>query len=214
MNSASTKVHSSDRKELCNWGYHIIAACSGVDRSTAVVAISYFDRFLSTSSPFAKCALNDTSLKVHSVFDVKLNFVSSVLCDGLYDTREIGLMEIEVLKALEWRLNGPIPHDFIDKFLHLLPLEPIHFKCLSFISKALSEKAHTMYPMALAAPSALAFASIFCSLQYMSSASPLTNLSILHIADVIPGLNISNRQVRVICRRMVPLIQEVSCNYF
>jgi hypothetical protein len=118
----------------------------------------------------------------------------------MYNVEEIFVMEREVLTALEWRLNGPTPHDFIDRFLRLLPpIEPIHLDYLSFFSRSLTEQALTRFSMALTAPSSIAFASIFCSLQYLDSMSPLTNLSILHIVDVVPGVDISNPQLRAIC---------------
>ncbi|KAL7515883.1 hypothetical protein ACHAWX_000958 [Stephanocyclus meneghinianus] len=224
MDSAKATVHPSDRQALCNWGYQIISACIGVDRSSAVVAILYFDRFLSTSSPTVRWALADKckfqlvfvaclviALKVHSVFNIELDFVSDVLCGGAYSVEEIIVMEGEVLKALEWRLNGPTPHDFIDRFLHFLPpIDSIHIEYLSCFSKSLAEQALTRFSMALKSPSIIAFASIFCSLQCMDSLSNLTNLSILHIIDAVPGLDISDPQLRAICRKMIRLMREFS----
>ncbi|KAL7479155.1 hypothetical protein ACHAW6_004899 [Cyclotella cf. meneghiniana] len=211
MDSAKATVHPSDRQALCNWGYQIISACIGVDRSSAVVAILYFDRFFSTSSPTVRWALAVIALKVHSVFNIELDFVSGVLCGGAYSVEEIIVMEGEVLKALEWRLNGPTPHDFIDRFLHFLPpIDSIHIEYLSCFSKSLAEQALTRFSMALKSPSFIAFASIFCSLQCMDSLSNLTNLSILHIVNAVPGLDISDPQLRAICRKMIRLMREFS----
>ena len=54
---------------------------------------------------------------------VKLSsdFVAEVVCHGLYTSDEIYVMEIEILQALSWKLNGPSPHEFIDALLGLLP---------------------------------------------------------------------------------------------
>ncbi|KAL3803391.1 hypothetical protein HJC23_009355 [Cyclotella cryptica] len=226
MDLAETMVYPSDRQALCNWGYRTIAACPGVERSTVAVAILYFDRFLSTSNPIAKWALNDRrelqlafvaclviALKVHSGLNVELDFVSRVICNDMYDTEEIIMMEREVLEGLEWRLNGPIPHDFIDRFLCLLPPnDSINFEFLSHFSKSLVEHALTVYSVALTSPSSIAFSSIFCSLQYMDTLSPLTNLSILQFLEVVMGLDMRDPHVQATCIRMTGLLQECSCN--
>jgi hypothetical protein len=47
----------------------------------------------------------------------------SLTCQGLYQKDEINSCEIEILyKHLEWKLNSPIPHDFIDALTGLLLL--------------------------------------------------------------------------------------------
>ncbi|KAL3768155.1 hypothetical protein ACHAWO_006525 [Cyclotella atomus] len=48
-----------DRQALCNWCYKTVAACNGVSPATAIIAISYFDRFMSSNSNSAKFALAD-----------------------------------------------------------------------------------------------------------------------------------------------------------
>ncbi|KAL3804010.1 hypothetical protein HJC23_006401 [Cyclotella cryptica] len=227
MDSANTKpVSPSDRESLCIWGYHTIAACPGIARSTGVVAILYFDRFLSTSSPIAKWVLKDRrefqlafvaclviALKVHSGLNVELDFVSGVICDDMYDIKEIIMMENEVLKVLKWRLNGPIPHDFIDRFLCLLPpSDSINFEFLSRFSKALTEQALTIYSIALRSPSVIAFASIFCCLQFMDSASQLNNLSMLHILEEVMGFDSGDAQIQAVCMRMSSLLRGFPSN--
>jgi hypothetical protein len=132
--SYANGLYPSDRTALCNWGYQIITACKGVSRLTAVKAFSYFDRFLSTSSHIAQHALEDIrvsqlafvaslviALKVDSGFNVEPDFVSKFICTDMYDAEQINKMELEILQALEWRVNGPTPHDFIDSFLEIIP---------------------------------------------------------------------------------------------
>ena len=53
--------------------------------------------------------------------DVTPNFVAESLCDGMYHPEEIINMEVEVLRSLDWWLNGPTPLDFIQHFMELLP---------------------------------------------------------------------------------------------
>jgi hypothetical protein len=42
-----TEVTAEDRKKLCQWGFHILDA-SKLDRHIVVIAIGYFDRFMSS----------------------------------------------------------------------------------------------------------------------------------------------------------------------
>jgi hypothetical protein len=41
-----TSVSAEDRKSLCQWGFDILDSCNA-NRQIAVIAIGYFDRFLS-----------------------------------------------------------------------------------------------------------------------------------------------------------------------
>jgi len=43
------------------------------------------------------------------------------VCHGLYTKDELDGMEMEILQALSWRLNGPSPHELIDALVGLLP---------------------------------------------------------------------------------------------
>ena len=128
------KISPSVRLALCDWAYKTIVVCDGVDRSTAIMAFSYFDRFLSSNAPAAKKALNDLqecqlafvaslviAIKCHSGFKVEYDFVSELVAQGFYNEEELSCMEMEVLQALEWKLNGLSSHDFIGYFLELLP---------------------------------------------------------------------------------------------
>ena len=49
------------------------------------------------------------------------DFVANEICHGLYTSDEIDVMEMEVMQALTWKLNGPSPHEFIDALVGLLP---------------------------------------------------------------------------------------------
>ena len=62
------------------------------------------------------------ALKCRAGMQVDSPFVSETICQGMYSPTEIVHMEQVVLEALEWRLNGPSPQEFIDALLQLLPL--------------------------------------------------------------------------------------------
>jgi hypothetical protein len=90
------------------------------------------------------------ALKVHSGFNVEPDFVSDVLCTDMYDAKQINNMEMEILQALEWRVNGPTPHDFIDSFLKIAPsIKAPHRDFLTRVSKVIAELAVVRYPITL-----------------------------------------------------------------
>eukprot|EP00956_Cyclotella_meneghiniana_P045083 scaffold352401_cov20-Cyclotella_meneghiniana.AAC.1 len=138
-------IGPSHRHALCQWGYETIEACNGIRRSTAVAAITYFDRFLSSNTPAAERALNDVvecqlafvtslvvALKIHAGFKkVESDFVSGVITRNAYGANEINSMELEILQSLSWKLNEPTPHDFIDYFLEVMP--GVNGTCLEHI---------------------------------------------------------------------------------
>ena len=126
-------ITPDDRRAMCSWSYQIVDSCS-VDRSVAVIGMSYLDRFMSTSSPGAAAALASRreyqlavvsclviALKCRGGIKVGTGFVADDVCQSLYGADELEAMEMEVLRALTWRLSGPSPHDFVDAIVGLLP---------------------------------------------------------------------------------------------
>lgn len=218
MNSEEVAVNPYDRESLCRWGYSIIKSFRGVDKLVVAVAISYFDRFLSSSDPSARQALKDRfqlqlvfiaslviALKVHSGFTVETNFVSEVLCDGSYSVKEITGMENKILVALNWCLNGPTPHDFIDGFLEAIPIKPHDVEFVSHYSKNLAETGVAMsYHVAMQSPSKIAFASMCCSLHYIDG------LAIIDDLQAMTGFNFDDQELQQILKTMLVLMQEHS----
>jgi hypothetical protein len=220
LNLKDTAVCAADREILCTWGLSVVDACSGVDKSAVAVAVSYFDRYLSLSEPSAEQALNDRfqfqlafvaclviALKAHSGFNVEVDFISDVVCDGSYKVEEIIGMENEILRSLQWRLNGPTPHDFIDGFLQVVPaLKSQQVEFLSRYSKHIASVGITSYFVALHCPSTIAYASISCALQYMDAVSPVDGVSILQYLNMIPGATDGSR-LQMLVRTMLSLVR-------
>jgi hypothetical protein len=211
-------VTAPDREVLFNWGFQTIAACNGVSRITAVKAFSYFDRFFSTSAPAAEQALKDKAdfqlaivacfviaLKVHSGFSVESEFISSVVCSNMYSPKEVNTMEMLILQALGWKLNDPIPHDFINYYIEIVPsIEGIHHKFLTRFSEGLVELALTKYSFATYYPSELALASIYCALHY----TDFDANEILSTIEMTCGVNCNTVRFRVLLSGMTHLLDE------
>ena len=145
--SSSCMVTSADRRTMCNWSYDIVDACQ-IDREVAVIGMNYFDRYMSLSTTAATAASRRQhcssttcprvpttrkafqltyitcliiALKCRGGLQVDSDFVSTTICQGIYQPSEIINMEIEILKVLGWKLNNGSVHDFINGMLELLP---------------------------------------------------------------------------------------------
>lgn len=200
-------VTSSDRRTMCSWSYDIVDACS-IDREVACIAMSYFDRFMSTDSKRAHAALVSRrdfqlafiacliiALKCRAGMQVDSDFVSDTICQGLYDAKEIIDMEREILSALQWRLSGPSPHEFIGGFLELLPsMESKNDKLieqLKSLAKVQVEQAALDYSTALrSSPSSVAYAALFTAMSNMDGDifHPLDKLAWLQNISMATGL--------------------------
>ena len=191
LSSSFATITADDRHALCSWSYEIIESLSNINREVACIGMSYLDRFMATSSPRAKAALTTRheyqlatvaclvlALKNRGGVKLGSDFVSEVVCHGLYTSDEIDVMEMEILQALSWKLNGPSPHEFIDALLGLLPVSSSEdgseddnassSLLLSKYSKMQVDAAILEYDLALQTPQALAYAAILTSLRTSS----------------------------------------------
>eukprot|EP00970_Alexandrium_tamarense_P011030 scaffold2323_cov186-Alexandrium_tamarense.AAC.1 len=123
------------------------------------------------------------ALKARAGMMVESDFVSATMCQGLYQQDEIVSMEMEILKVLGWRVNGPNIHEFIHLYLELLPDDVKSSKTIAMLTDlatAMAEQATLDYLMALRAPSAIAMACILSSMQWLEL-HPLERIALLHM---------------------------------
>ena len=178
----SSKVTPTDRETMARWSYDIVDSCS-IDREVACIAMNYFDRFMCTPSPRANKALISRrefqlafitcliiALKGRAGMQVDSDFVSDTICQRMYQSHEILKMEVEILRALEWRLSGPSPHEFIAGMVELMPsyirsndVKVVHR--LELMAKMQAEAAMVDYSMALQRPSTIAYAALVTAMQ-------------------------------------------------
>jgi hypothetical protein len=192
LSSTSATITAEDRRALCSWSYEIIKSLSNINSEVACIGMSYLDRFMATSSPRAKAALTTrheyqlatvacTVIAIKNRGGIKhlgSDFVSDIVCHGLYTSDEIDGMEMEVLQALSWRLNGPSPHELIDALVGLLPTSSCEDGSednnesssilLSKYSKMQVDAAVLEYDLALQSSQALAYSAILTSLRTSS----------------------------------------------
>jgi hypothetical protein len=185
-------VTPANRRVMCNWCYKI-AELSSVDNVVVCIAMSYLDRFMATSlsdhnnnsSTVARRALGCRheyqlavvtclfiAMKLRGKWQFGADTIATEICSGMYTKEEIEIMELEILHALSWRLNGPTAHDFIIAMVNLLPrnsnnnnssVAPI--STLVQLANDHIEAAILDYEMALQPSSRLAYVALLASLQ-------------------------------------------------
>ena len=177
MSSTGYVVTSSERKTMLTWAYDIVDVCK-IERNVAISAVSYLDRFLANNVDRCIGALSSRrdyqlcfivcliiALKNCAGMKVESEFVTNVLCHGLYHEQEILEMEMVVLKGLGWRLNGPTAIDFVHAFLRLLPNQDENtMKSLIKRAECQVELAMGDFSIALQEPSSIACSSIVIAL--------------------------------------------------
>jgi hypothetical protein len=61
------------------------------------------------------------ALKCRERMEISPAFAAEKICAEMYHPEEFVNMEIEILRTLSWRLNGPTPQEFIRQLVRLLP---------------------------------------------------------------------------------------------
>jgi len=179
---AVAAVTKEERSAMCSWGFDIVETCS-IDKEVAVIGISYLDRFMSVPCPRTRdCLLSRRefqlafiacfviALKGRGGMSVAPEFISETICQGLYSQREIVEMEHDVLSALQWRLNGASPHEFIEGLCELLPRECSSGakRTIVRVAKSHSEKIMGNYRLALQRPSRIAYTALVSATEKIS----------------------------------------------
>lgn len=176
----SPMVSPSERKTMLSWAYDIVDVCK-IERQVAITAVSYLDRFLADNIGRCAKALSSRrnyqlcfivcliiALKNVAGMKVENEFVTNVLCHGLYQEQEILEMEMIVLQGLGWRLNGPTAIDFVHAFLKLLPNQDEYkLKALIKTAEVQVELAMGDFSLALQEPSSIACSSIVLAMNIL-----------------------------------------------
>jgi hypothetical protein len=167
-------VSPVERKTMLSWAYGIVDACK-IERRVAITAVTYLDRYvadnigpranevLSGRRNFQLCfiACLIIAMKNCDGMKVESEFVSDDLCHKIYQEDVILDMEMEVLRGLGWRLNGPTAVDFIHAFVQLLPnQDDSKRKMLTKSAEVHAELAMMNFSLAVQEPSLIAYASI------------------------------------------------------
>eukprot|EP00581_Thalassiosira_minuscula_P029902 CAMPEP_0183785120 /NCGR_PEP_ID=MMETSP0739-20130205/66337_1 /TAXON_ID=385413 /ORGANISM="Thalassiosira miniscula, Strain CCMP1093" /LENGTH=323 /DNA_ID=CAMNT_0026029115 /DNA_START=86 /DNA_END=1057 /DNA_ORIENTATION=+ len=130
--STTHVIDETCRSKMCEWIYHVIDS-TRLQRETASVAMGFLDRYLSSSSERAEGAKLDRkeyqlaamtclyiAVKIREPFEMDAGLMSR-LSRGMHSAEEITTLEYDILIALQWKVNGPTPIQFINHIMELLP---------------------------------------------------------------------------------------------
>ncbi|KAL3801645.1 hypothetical protein HJC23_013150 [Cyclotella cryptica] len=134
----SSVVDESCRTAMVNWLFQISDALS-LNRETVGIAMSFLDRFLSSSTARSAKALDDRhqfqlaaitayfiAVKIYEPVQLGVDMLVK-LCRGFYEQSAILAMEKDILYSLEWRVSSPTALDFMRQILELLTLNEPSF---------------------------------------------------------------------------------------
>lgn len=125
-------IDETCRSKMCEWIFHVIDS-TRLQRETASVAMGFLDRFLASSSEQAEYAKSNRkeyqlaamtclyiAVKIREPFEMDAALMSR-LSRGVHSAEEITSLEYNILIALQWKVNGPTPIQFVNHILELLP---------------------------------------------------------------------------------------------
>ncbi len=112
------------RVRMVEWCFQVVDFAK-LHRETVSVALSFLDRYLSTLTPHAREVI--ISRKRYQLASMSALFLAIKLCEkavinasvfadlsrGSYTAEDVLEMESIILKALDWRVNGPSTHELL-----------------------------------------------------------------------------------------------------
>ena len=204
---------------------------SKLGREISCIGMSYLDRFMATSSERAQVALSSRyeyqlamvacmviALKNRGGVKLGSDLVADVMCQNMYTSDELDVMEMEVLQALSWRLNGPSPHEFIDAIVGLLPASSVEggadyalsLRLLLKYSKLHVEAAVIEYDLAIHLSSNLAYAAILTLLSNRSVLDGFHSTDLINWMSNITSIMAGTRADRFFISSLEEIIETIS----
>uniref|UniRef100_A0A7N0SYN4 Cyclin-like domain-containing protein n=1 Tax=Kalanchoe fedtschenkoi TaxID=63787 RepID=A0A7N0SYN4_KALFE len=127
------------RKEAAEW---IVRVCKryGFSGVTAVLGVTYFDRFLSgvevrKGKPWmgqlAAVACLSLAAKMEEIAVPLLVDLQVEGANYVFEAKTVQRMELLVLSALKWKMNHVTPFSFLDHFIRRFGLNKVHLKFLN-----------------------------------------------------------------------------------
>ena len=127
-------IDESCRRKMCMWSSQVVDFFKFGSRESVHMASAYLDRFLSSSDEAAQRALKNRkeyqlfsmtalylAIKILETIEVDLSIMEK-LSRGDYTSKDFRRAEVDLIKALRWRLNDPTPTEFVRRFVSLLPV--------------------------------------------------------------------------------------------
>ena len=130
--SNNSDVDVSCRKAMADWCFQV-AGTLQFSHETVGLTMSFLDRYLSSRRGRSQEALDSrnmfqlaaitcfyTAVKTFEPVELGVDLLAK-MCRGFYSEADILAMERDILFALDWRVSGPTPMDFVRHLIELLP---------------------------------------------------------------------------------------------
>jgi hypothetical protein len=187
----TSPVDAACRFKMVEWCFQIADFCK-FSREAVAIGMSYLDRYLSTDSGLR--ALDDrkffqlasmtclyTAIKIHEPEAMQPRILVR-LSKGTYTEEEITDMELEILNAIQWRMNPPTSLCFLNNFLALLPENAMSTSdrdTVYELAKFQTELAVHEYSLVTVDASTVAFAAMMNALETVAGAGTLEIMTML-----------------------------------
>lgn len=175
--SGSVDVAVSHRETMVNWCYRVADHCD-VDGGIVSVVVNYVDRFTMTRPTEVLHDRIDykllfvgafyTACKIHAEMAID-SVTMAKMCD--FSAQDIEAMEVQLIQALDWKLNPPTPLAFVHELLDLLPITDRLRETMVDIAQARIECTVEDYSFVCIKPSTIAYLSIVHALESLQVAS-------------------------------------------
>jgi len=195
--SNNTDYHSAveHRSGIVSWCYRLVDYFD-FERETVSVAVSILDRFLATPAAVVAQQQQQVTTPIHHhnnnnnnnnskhyqlvaltslYIAIKVHEPKSIcpqtfcqLSQGVYDEDDICTMELDILKALQWRVHPPTALSFVRLGLELLPQlagDAMAREMIFDLARTQTEIAVAEYDFLLFAPSLTAFCALANAIQ-------------------------------------------------
>jgi ribosomal protein L37AE/L43A len=174
---AGLPVDAECRFKMAEWCYQVVDFCK-FSRETVAISMSYLDRYISTAAGLP--ALSDrklfqlaamtclyTAIKIHEPEAMEPRIVAQ-LSRGTYTEQQVTDMELEILNAIQWRMNPPTALSFLNNSLALLPegvMSPSDRDTVYELAKFQTELAVHEYSLITVSASTVAFSAMMNALE-------------------------------------------------
>eukprot|EP00742_Colponemidia_sp_Colp-10_P012161 GILJ01013610.1.p1 GENE.GILJ01013610.1~~GILJ01013610.1.p1 ORF type:complete len:287 (+),score=35.87 GILJ01013610.1:129-989(+) len=187
------------REMVIQWMFEV-AEDLALDSQTTGLAIMVLDLFLSKKQ-IPRCALQLAAVTcivlAAKMEEVSLPPLDRMLgCAVAYKKADVQLMELSVLKALEWNLSVVTPQELVPRLLSLVPVmdaAQVLRHAVFFVELSLCQ-----YDLLHFSPSSIALSSILCAFEKMSR----QDLAEVWLPQVLSVLQLNMSSV-VVCRESI-----------
>jgi hypothetical protein len=187
----SPSVDAECRFKMAEWCYQVVDVCK-FSRETVAIAMSYLDRYISTETglpalfdrkvfQLAAMTCLYTAIKIHEPEAMETRIVSQ-LSRGAHTEEQITDMELEILHAVQWRMNPPTALSFIQNFLALIPgviMSKSDRDTVYELAKYQTELAVHEYSLVAVDASTVAFAAVMNALETVACKGAMDIMNML-----------------------------------